>query len=71
MRKEKNSQNSNGLQNEDVDHKDHSSDNLQDSRRDFLKKAAYTTPVLIALGQLVKPTDAQADSTIPPPPPGW
>jgi len=35
----------------------------QNSRRGFLKKAAYSTPVLIAMGQLAKPIDAQADGT--------
>ncbi len=44
------------------------------SRRSFLKKSAYTAPVLVAMGQLVKPTSVHADSTGGPPPPpggGW
>jgi len=40
-------------------------------RRDFLKKAAYSAPVLMALGQLAKPTKAQADSGDPSGPPDW
>jgi len=31
------------------------------SRRSFLKKSAYSAPVLMAMGQLAKPTFAQAD----------
>lgn len=38
------------------------------SRRTFLKKAAYSAPVLVGMGQLVKPTDGYADSIIDPPP---
>ncbi len=46
------------------------------SRRSFLKKAAYSAPVLMAMGQLAKPTFAQADgvrSTAngPAGPPSW
>jgi hypothetical protein len=33
------------------------------SRRGFLKRTAYHAPVLIAMGQLVKPENAQADGT--------
>lgn len=33
------------------------------SRRKFLKKAIYTAPTLIVLGQLVKPTSVHADRT--------
>jgi len=40
-------------------------------RREFLKKAAYSTPVLLVLGQLTKPTKAQADSGFPSGPPDW
>ena len=40
-------------------------------RRQFLKKAAYSAPVLLALGQLAKPTKAEADSGPPDGPPGW
>jgi hypothetical protein len=37
-------------------------------RRSFLKKAAYSAPVLLAMGQLVKPESAHAESQLPPPP---
>ena len=40
-------------------------------RREFLKKAAYSAPVLLVLGQLAKPTKAQADSGDPGGPPNW
>jgi len=53
------------------------------SRRSFLKKAAYAAPAIVALGSITKPTNAMAscisncqdqndfDNTItPPPPPG-
>lgn len=33
------------------------------SRRSFLKRSAYTAPVLIAMGQLAKPTLVHADGT--------
>lgn len=33
------------------------------SRRSFLKRSAYTAPVLIAMGQLAKPTIVHADGT--------
>ncbi|RLA69296.1 MAG: hypothetical protein DRG09_06150 [Epsilonproteobacteria bacterium] len=38
--------------------------NLKSERRYFLKKAAYSAPGLIALGQLIKPVNAKADSGI-------
>lgn len=41
------------------------------NRRKFLKKAAYSAPVLVALGQLVKPTKVRADSGDPSGPPTW
>lgn len=44
------------------------------SRRSFLKRSAYSAPVLVAMGQLVKPTNIHADGTGGPPPPpndGW
>ena len=44
------------------------------SRRSFLKRSAYSAPVLMAMGQLAKPTSIHADSTGGPPPPpggGW
>ena len=40
-------------------------------RRDFLKKATYSAPVLVALGQFAKPTKVHADSGEPSGPPGW
>jgi len=36
----------------------------ENTRRKFLKKAVYSAPVLIALGQMVKPTDVHADSSV-------
>ncbi len=55
----------------------------KNSRRSFLKKAAYAAPAIVALGSITKPTNAMAscisncrdqndfDNTItPPPPPG-
>ena len=42
----------------------------QSTRRQFLKKAAYSAPVLLALGQLANPTKAEADSGGPAGPPG-
>ncbi len=47
--------------------------NLKSERRHFLKKAAYSAPGLIALGQLIKPVKAKADSTVTGPPTwgGW
>lgn len=43
------------------------------SRRAFLKKMAYSTPVLIALGQMARPASANADESGGPdgPPGGW
>ncbi len=43
------------------------------SRRSFLKRSAYSAPVLIAMGQLAKPTLTHADGTGGPegPPGGW
>ena len=41
------------------------------SRRTFLKKSAYSAPVVIALGQLVKPSSANAANSVPAPPPVW
>lgn len=39
-------------------------DQEKSSRRHFLKKSVYSAPVLMALGQLVKPTGVQADSSV-------
>ncbi len=33
---------------------------MKNSRRDFLKKVAYSTPVVASLGMLVEPTGAEA-----------
>jgi hypothetical protein len=48
---------------------------MDKKRRDFMKKAAYKAPMLIALGSLAKPEKAEAAdgdlrSNLPPPPPG-
>jgi len=41
-------------------------------RREFIKKAIYSTPVLLTMGQLLKPTKVHADSTGGPVgPPTW
>lgn len=42
-------------------------------RRDFLKKAVYTTPKLVALGYLARPENSKADFSGGPdgPPGGW
>jgi len=43
-----------------------------DKRRKFLKKAAWSVPGLIVLGQLVKPVDINADYNVDgPPDDGW
>lgn len=41
------------------------------SRRYFFKKTVYAAPVLMALGQLVKPTDIQALDSVPGTPEVW
>jgi hypothetical protein len=33
---------------------------MKNERREFLKKIAYSAPVVVALGSLVEPTDADA-----------
>jgi len=44
---------------------------MQPARRAFLKKAAYSTPMLIVLGNLTLPRPLYADGTGGPPgPPG-
>ena len=45
----------------------------QTSRRIFLKKAVYSAPALVAMGQLVKPVNAHADTSGDPAgsPGGW
>jgi hypothetical protein len=44
----------------------------ENTRRKFLKKAAYSAPALMAMGQLVKPTEIHADGTGGPDgSPGW
>lgn len=45
-----------------------------DSRRIFLKKAAYSTPVVFTLGQLTNPSKVHADGSMGPSGPpgnGW
>ncbi|HFD13683.1 MAG TPA: hypothetical protein ENJ34_00100 [Epsilonproteobacteria bacterium] len=51
-------------------HTDKSLEKKENSRRTFLKKAAYTAPIVLTLGQLVKPTKVHADSGPPDGPPG-
>jgi len=46
-------------------------DQKKSSRRHFLKKSIYSTPVLMTLGQLVKPTDVQGGSIPGTPPAVW
>ena len=43
------------------------------TRRSFLKKAAYSAPVLMIMGQLARPTlsHAYGSGGPPPPPPPW
>jgi len=44
----------------------------EEKRREFLKKVAYKAPVLLTMGQLLKPTKVHADSTGGPVgPPTW
>lgn len=46
-------------------------DKVEDSaRRSFLKKAAYTAPALIVMGELVRPKSALANFGGPPSDPG-
>jgi len=42
-----------------------------ESRRSFMKKAAYAAPTLVALGTLTRPTDAKAGFNKPPSGPNW
>ncbi|MCF6205424.1 MAG: hypothetical protein L3J47_00830 [Sulfurovum sp.] len=49
-----------------------STDTKKSGRRDFLKKVAYSAPVLIVMGQLAKPEKVHADGTGGPGgPPDW
>lgn len=43
------------------------------SRRSFLKRSAYSAPVLMVMGQLARPTRVHADASGGPeePPTGW
>ena len=43
----------------------------QAERRRFMKKAVYAAPTLIALGGLLRPTDAKAGFGRPPSGPIW
>lgn len=36
-------------------------DEVQKERRSFLKKTMYSTPTIVALGGLLRPTQAKAD----------
>lgn len=49
------------------------SEKERNGRRDFLKKAAYTAPKLVALGYLARPEHSKADFSGGPegPPGGW
>lgn len=38
------------------------------NRRNFLKKSLYKAPMLVVLGQLIKPTSIYADSDVSSPP---
>ena len=42
-----------------------------ESRRSFLKKAAYAAPTIVALGTLLKPTESEAGFGKPPSGPTW
>jgi len=42
-----------------------------ESRRSFIKKAAYAAPTLVALGTLMRPTEAKAGFGKPPSGPSW
>ena len=42
-----------------------------DSRRNFLKKAVYAAPTVVALGALLKPTESKAGFGKPPSGPNW
>ncbi|MDQ7083751.1 MAG: hypothetical protein Q9M36_01955 [Sulfurovum sp.] len=47
-------------------------DKKPNTRRKFLKKALYSAPILVSLGQLAKPTSLKADGSQPDaPPPDW
>ena len=50
---------------------EHRQNQSQKKRRDFLKKAAYSAPTLLILGQLAKPERARADSSVSGPPDDW
>ena len=41
------------------------------TRRDFLKKAVYAAPTVVALGALMKPTETEAGFGKPPSGPNW
>jgi len=49
----------------------HDGKEVKEKRRDFLKKAAYSAPTLLILGQLAKPERARADSSVAGPPDDW
>lgn len=43
----------------------------EEARRNFMKKAVYAAPTLLAMGSLLKPKDILADGSQPPGPPNW
>ncbi len=55
--------------NPQVNHKN-VKDQMQKERRIFLRKAAYSAPVIITMGQLLKPTAVHAESALEGPPEG-
>ncbi len=56
---------------DDVKSVEHAASQQTNSRRAFMKKAAYAAPTLVALGALTRPTDAKAGFGKPPSGPTW
>lgn len=44
---------------------------MQNERRSFLKKTAYSAPVIASMGALLRPTKAKANFGPPPSAPNW
>ncbi len=44
---------------------------MQKERRSFLKKSAYSVPVLVSMGALLRPTKTHARFGPPPSAPNW
>ncbi len=40
----------------------------RNKRREFMKKMVYSAPVLIPMGQLIRPVQSSAETSIPDPP---